>query len=398
MAMRQSLASLVLVVVLGPGLAGAEEALLRDGRRLRGSLQRGMEGWVFRTGDGKTHPLENVQLLRFPDSPAPAPHSRLLHQLVFSGGQRLVGELVKLDDTQVHFRFPSGELRRLARRKVQGVTQVEGYATVFLADKDQREQVFAKTGSIELREGKVQVFFQDAGLKGGAEGKVLFQFAAKEERKNLDIFVNSERSRVLEQLTRLPAGKGRRLLHVDFGNGRAKVFLNDLLLGAASLPKDSQLEAVQLSLRTEKAAEKSGDLVFEDLQVLKKMTGKPRIPAATDQDVLCLETGDQLFGKLSQANDREIQIDARFGQRVYLWSKVQGIFFRPEPKPAVDGKSTRPRIHVRFRSAPGQTADFLIGNLLNLHSDRLELLHEVLGEFLIERKRLERLVFPEPAQ
>lgn len=388
-------AILLLLITFCPGPAWAEDAVLRDGQRIPGTLHHDKEEWTFRTRDGNKLPLAKLQLLRFPDPQTPTPRCRLLHQLVFPGGQRLVGELVKLDDVQVHFRFPSGELTRLSRGKVLGVTQVEGYATIFLADKDSREQAFEpKTGNPEILEGKVQVFLQSVNLKEAGEAKVLLQFAAPKERKTLEILLGPEGSLILDQVAKFPPRKKRRFLHLEFGNGRATVFLDDLLLGSAPMPKNAQLESLGLS---QKPGDKSGQAIFEDLQILKR-TSKPRLPVVTDQDILCLEPGDQLFGKLIQADEREVLIDARFGRRTYLWSRIHGIFFRPEANPLAKNKSFGPNVRVWFRSAPGQSADCLSGQLLNLDDDRLILLHEALGEYSIERKCLERLVFREAAK
>src|SRR5438874_950716 len=107
--------TLVLATIFFPAWARAEEAVSHQGRRYSGTLRKAE--FIPATG-AKAMPVQELQLVQFPDHPPARPRCRILHQILFPGSQRLAGELLGVDTKNVQFRLPSGELLSLPRRRL----------------------------------------------------------------------------------------------------------------------------------------------------------------------------------------------------------------------------------------------------------------------------------------
>ncbi len=90
---------------------------------------------------------------------------------------------------------------------------------------------------------------------------------------------------------------------------------------------------------------------------------------------------------LSAQTARAIVLNARFGKRSFPWKSIRGIFFGNQ------AKSKNEKATVRFRSGPGVSADVLNGSLIRVTERELTLRHDLLGEVIIERTRLDAVYF-----
>ena len=128
---------------------------------------------------------------------------------------------------------------------------------------------------------------------------------------------------------------------------------------------------------------------MDDVQ-LSRPEGKPSLPwphVLADADSVWLAEGDQLFGKVTQADDQSLTVEAKFGTRTFAWPAVRGIVFktnRPAAKPSdVAVFSIAP--------APGFLADSLEGTLLRASPDQVAIRHAILGELVFDRRCCRRI-------
>ena len=107
-----------------------------------------------------------------------------------------------------------------------------------------------------------------------------------------------------------------------------------------------------------------------------------------DQDILWLEHGEQLFGRIVAADAVMVTLEAKFGRRSMAWSQLRGIYFA---YPKAGPTSAEPEI--AFRAAPGFPVDSLRAKLLRWNDGRLIVRHDIFGEIAIERERLDKIRF-----
>ena len=129
-------------------------------------------------------------------------------------------------------------------------------------------------------------------------------------------------------------------------------------------------------------------LWIDELLVTRRVPAQKRPQPAKDQDILWLEHGEQLFGKIESANAESVTFDAKFGKRMYQWSILRGIFF-------AEGKETPlpADLEIIFRPGPGFPLDCLRAKLLRWDDAKLIVQHSLLGEVAIERSRLHTIRF-----
>src|SRR5262245_15219860 len=104
-AMRPFFLAGALLLLLG-AVAPADEAALRDGRRLAGTLALDAKGRGLFTPDGKGEaiPLAEMLRVRFPAADLPPSRAGALHRALLDGGQYLTGELLRLGGEAVRLR------------------------------------------------------------------------------------------------------------------------------------------------------------------------------------------------------------------------------------------------------------------------------------------------------
>jgi hypothetical protein len=176
------------------------------------------------------------------------------------------------------------------------------------------------------------------------------------------------------------------LIQLDAANGEANLFVDDYFLGRGAVPKDAQLASIRLSQTG------SGSLWLGEFLLTARTPPPARTPGPRDLDEIWLATGDQVFGSIISADEREIIFKARFGKRTFPWKSVRGMFFGKQALSPSHG------VMVYIRSGPGVSADVLSGPIVDLNERRMLLRHDLLGEIAIERAQVEMVRFPAKAR
>jgi hypothetical protein len=406
---------LVLIVVFLPDGAGAEEAVTHEGRRYPGTLRT--KDFLL-AGAAKQLPLAQLHLVQFPQHPAPLPRCRLLNQLLFTGDQRLTGELLAVGAKDLRFRIASGESFTLSRGQVQGVVPADAYLTQWAEDFEDNkggplwsgkpifseEHAFSGKRSLlvngashdlSLAIGAVQkpetayratLFFFDPGPQEGAVARIDFVFKAQEASVPVSLQLGS-RYHDRDHGFQLKASPGWHVIQLDWNGGEARAFIDDYFITSQTIPANARLTSCRFYF------EGQGGMWFDSLQVAAKAAPARRTPGPPELDEVWLASGDQVFGAVRQADAHAVVFEGGFGKRTFPWSNVRGVFFRSEATPPALKQS----VEVRFRSAPGVSADQLTGTIVDLNDRDLVLQHPVLGKVAIARSRLHRIRFPEPA-
>src|SRR5262245_59957360 len=94
-----SIFSLILVVLVVRG----DEAVELTGKRHVGQLLRVDGAWAFQVDAKKIIPATQLSYVRFTTKPAPAATAPLDKTILMSGGQRLTGSLLRIDDKTFDF-------------------------------------------------------------------------------------------------------------------------------------------------------------------------------------------------------------------------------------------------------------------------------------------------------
>jgi hypothetical protein len=182
---------------------------------------------------------------------------------------------------------------------------------------------------------------------------------------------------------------GWHLLAMEIEAGRLRIFVDDHCLGQSSLPVKEAIKGIRIAVSAGNAPEqKNGKLWIDELLVTRRLPPIPRPQMMKDQDMLWLEHGEQLFGRIVSADAVTVALEAKFGRRSLAWSQLRGIYFAC---PKAGPMSADPEI--TFRAAPGFPVDSLRAKLLRWNDGRLIVRHDIFGEVAIERERLDKIRF-----
>jgi hypothetical protein len=127
-----------------------------------------------------------------------------------------------------------------------------------------------------------------------------------------------------------------------------------------------------------------GEVAWSAFALERAVEEARRPPGDARQDELWLAEGDQLFGRVTAADGRGVQIDGRFGRRRFGWEELRGWYPRREKPPAAKVVGTV--VRVRLRSGLAADADDLVGVITGLDANKLTLKHAWLGELGIDRR------------
>jgi hypothetical protein len=181
----------------------------------------------------------------------------------------------------------------------------------------------------------------------------------------------------------LPRKEGWQRLEVEFSLDQLVLSIDeDILLSFRQPGSGGSLRKVRLSCA-------GGEVFFDDFSLAKTVSELKHPKGDPDQDEVWLVSGDQLFGKVVDAAEGQIQLHALFGPRILRWSDVRGIYFRQAAPPI--RKPGRNKVRVWPRPGTGFEPDILDGSVLLLDQRRLVLRHGDLGELEIDRRRLHRV-------
>jgi hypothetical protein len=409
------------LLLILPPFASAEVVLLRDGRRLPGTLTFAENRLqVMPVGQQTPLSLEDVHAVLFPSASGSATPGICSFALTLADEQHLHGEFFALDERQVQFR-PSwgnrGKPLAIPREAVHAVTQPEGYLLLMHEDFETDLSAWKVSGSAILDEaacfsgrksllmrgtsfaelplgqplasGKVTIYILDDG--SDTRGFVELAFQTAKGARRLRCVVGGDPHYHVEAdgrsgERRLPRRTGWHGLAIAFAPGDIRVLLDERVLWAGRLQEYSTLLKVRLECVA--ATQKAGGLRFDDLLLARAVEPLRHPEADPLQDEVWLASADQVLGHVLRADRRTIELDAKYGKRAWPWSDVRGVYFR-HPRQEVKKEPGRVRLWL---GVPGsEDRDQLVGQVHGLSDRRLSLHHGVLGDLEIERAWIRRI-------
>jgi hypothetical protein len=414
----------------GP-VAPADEAILRDGRRLRGQLRLEDQRWRFLPA-GASEPVSPASLSQVRLEPAALPPLRAgaVHRVTLRDGQSLTAGLVDLDGKSLTLRTAWADKVSLPRSAVASVTQLPGWALAHLDDFEDGLQGWRVEGSPVLggprtsgrkalvltapgqatehtlaapvAEGRAGINVHDTNETTGATWMVEAEFRTPGGPRTVSVVVAGAvghcEARVpgLEGVTgRVPRSAGWHRLVVQFTKTSLRVVLDEAVLwySLKQGPGGPLVRWRMACRRTEGPQPPRGRVAFDEFAVHRSADELRRPAPEPGQDEVWLLDGDQLFGRVVRADGRSLTLEGRFGRRNLPWSAVRGIFPRQERRPAEPPRDDRVRLHVE-NGYP--QPDELEGTVLLLDARRCRLRHALLGDLELERGRIARVLWDSP--
>jgi hypothetical protein len=176
---------------------------------------------------------------------------------------------------------------------------------------------------------------------------------------------------------------------VDWNERKSAVFLDDeAVCESGATAAGNALASARLAcVEMEKNA--PSPLQIEEVLIAATVNRNADVPRASDQDMILLPSGDQLFGRIMTANRRMIELEWRNRTRKFAWSEVAGFCPRADTVPphTLEGEWVRLWLQTGTRG----TLDQLEGVVTKLDEKRLTLRHPDLGDLSIDRSRLARI-------
>jgi hypothetical protein len=398
----------------------SEEAVEYSGRTHAGRLHQVKDAWLFRSDQAKNISLADLSHIRFDGKATPLSRAPLRQMLVLPSQQYIRGNLNVVDEKKVVFVTSWGQTVSLGRVQLVGIEQAEDALPVVHDDFETSLKSWSIEGNAGLRQerayfGKSSLLLDQAGQSATREwrppvrdGTLRLYFhvpapagslrwtlemipeIAREPRPALVIdYTGYACVNMKERFHTWKAVSGWHLLAMEIEAGRLRIFVDDHCLGQSSLPAKEAIRGIRIFVSAGDALEqKNGKLWIDELLVTRRLPTIPRPRTMKDQDILWLEHGEQLFGRIVAADAVMVTLEAKFGRRSMAWSQLRGIYFAcPKAGPT----SAEPEI--AFRAAPGFPVDSLRAKLLRWNDGRLIVRHDIFGEIAIERERLDKIRF-----
>jgi len=418
----------LLVAALGPAVPAArpDEAILRDGRRLPGTLSRGDKQWQFLpTGKSEALPLAALQSVRLETRSAAPFRAAVVHRVTLRDGEGLTGVLLGLDDRALLLRTAWADKVSLPRAAVAAVTQQPGWALVCAEDftgglkawkiegKPGHQpgsglvlttagQSAAYTPATPLKEGRATIAFRAADDKGASVlVEAAFQTPAGPRVVAVTVAGRPRYAAVVPGVTGtstpVPSSAGPHRLTVQFSPSALRVVVDEAVLWhSLKHGPGGPLVRWRLVCRQAEGQRPGCRVAFEDFALHRAVDEPRRPPGDPGQDEVWLLSGDQLFGRLLRADSRAVVLEGRFGQRTLAWSAVRGLFLRRAARPIRPGEAGRVRLWLD--NGIDSQLDRLEGTVLSLDERRCRLRHALLGEVVLERGRVSRVQFHPPVK
>jgi hypothetical protein len=384
-----------LLAVLPPVLAaGAEEAWLRDGRKMKGALQ-------FEDGRGlRFQPLGQTEALavtalervRFAEAtPAPCRLGRAL-RVWLRDGQVLTGRLLHLGPDDLALQTAWAKQLTLPRSAVEAVTQVPGWQPVFADALTRPGQTVTWSPAAPLAAGRVGVNVRQPDGAAKAKRSLELEFGAQTLARRIVVTLTGladgfglDTDGLEGEANLVARAPGWQRVTVQFSPHSVRVMVDDTVRWyTLERGPGGPLRRVHLLGEPDQGPEALADFTVEQaLDAGVRPAGDPT------QDEVWRTDGDQLFGTISRADLQDVELTGRFGRRRIPWTELRGFYLRQAKftPPGIQG----PRVRIWLRSGLSNEPDILEGRPLELDAERLRLRHALLGEQTIERARLIQL-------
>ncbi len=400
-------------------LPAVEQAQLRNGQTVSGAL--GLDGrGQLQFASERNNPVnaDQIALIRFPAQELPPFRVPGGMRLLTRDGQTLTGPLLRLDGDSVVVRTAWADQLKLPRERVASLTQLPGWQPLFEDDfsaglkgwtvkgspkarteparllLNQSGQELTWTPESALDAGRVGVNFQEGAVIGKGRCLAELHFQEGKQERVLRVLLAGPGDNYSVETAGLdgttPAVErtpGWHRLTVQFGRRSLRVLLDEQALWY-NLERGPGGSLLRVRLVRE-GGDDRGSLALSAFAVARAVDEAVRPPGEPGQDEVWLATGDQLFGRLVQADNRSLTIQGRYGKRTLPWTAVRGVYFREQagPAPARAGTGVRLFLHNGLTPEP----DLLEGELLDLDGERLKLRHASLGELNLPRRWLKQL-------
>lgn len=423
--------TLLILVVTSAALAAApalraDEITLTDGKRLSGTVHLDDTGRLrFVAADRSTLAADRVQHIRLVPATCTPFRAGAVHQVRLSRDQRLSGELLGLGEKELLLRTSWRDRLALPRGILVGVTSLPG--RLILCDEDFENglkawktagspqltkkqhtsgafgllfdavgQSASYTLSTPLEAGSTAVNFQVPEGAAGARWQLEAEFQGPSGPKMVRVTLADETAEYAvespaprDEGGTVPRQAGWHRLAVEFSPGKLLVTVDDAVLWySREKGPGGPLREVRLMCVAAKGAIR-GAVAFDEFTLTRAVDLLERPTQTSSQDEVWLASGDQLFGRLTRLDRRELEVEGGFGRRGLSWDEARGVFLRPAALPTATTEGAQ--VHVWLRPAAGSEPDELEGVLHMLDERRLTLRHPALRDVEIDRARLLRL-------
>jgi len=400
----------------GACLTCAEESVAPSGKIQRGALRFEQGAWVFRDERGKNTELQEYSYIRFETKSAPISKAPIAHTVRLAGDQRVSGRLVRLDDKKATFITSWGKSTLFDRAALVGIDTANDSVQILHDDFEASLNAWIVEGNPRLSQERA--FFGKSSLVLDAakqratrswqtppgDGGIRFYFhhtaAPANLRWSVEMLIEPRRehaatllidaegcagSRMNSTFGRLVWTSGWHVFSAERLHNRLRLFVDDHCLGETPLTAKEAVQGIRIA--AESAPGKApGKLWIDELSVTRRLPPLARPQPDKDNDMLWLEHGELLFGRIDGADAAGVTLDAKFGKRTLPWSKLRGIQFA-QPKPHAPFSDPE----ITFRPCPGFPVDRLRVKLVRWENGNLIVTHALFGEIAIERERLDTI-------
>jgi hypothetical protein len=392
-------------------------------------------GFAFQSAgpDGARLALEPGGVIEFPTAGLPSLTSPPPYRVLIGDLLRLSGTLKSVSRSAVRFGvgWQSGEIT-LERPGVQAVVQRPGEARVLVDGFEALDQSrWTITGKPELVDqprvsehrslrlpaagaslvhrldeplaaGRCDLAFRDDGaVAAGQQWSIEMTFHGLSGASAVRVMLGwSEESLAVEspglslQVQRLARTPGWHRFSLRFGPDQLELVVDGKELAHGKGP-DGPLTAIRLASQSQAATATPKGLAghVDDLQLIRFAEPPASLELDVAQDEARLVVGDQLYGEIGDADDKEVRITVDGEPTTLLWRDVAGLYFRRAQAQGAPIAGLLAR--VEWRAAPGddpEDVDFAEGAVLALSDTTLTLGTPYSGTLAIPRDRLRKLV------
>lgn len=385
-------------------------ACLANGRRIAGTLAFEKKRLNFTSRRGEAYPLADVARIVFAKT-APAPFrvsgGRRVH---LRDGQQITGQLLGLNEEKLVLRTAWAERLELPRAALAAIDSLPGWQTVIEDDFHKGLRTFTAIGQTRSRTltkpvatGRAGVNFREQGKARGARWtfEMLFQQGERARRFEVAVAGHADKYTIdsggMEGVTRsVKRSPGWHRLIVTFSPRSLRITCDEEVLWY-NLEQGPGGQLQKMSWHCHripgKETELAGAVAWEDFSLERAVDEHPKPPAVSELDSVRLSSGDQLFGRILQADRRGITVDGRFGKRALSWSAVAGCCFRRASERSRNSEHLNEGANVRILLCSGlcSEADMVEGEVTALDQRHLMVRHALLGELTLPLDRLREL-------
>jgi hypothetical protein len=253
-----------------------------------------------------------------------------------------------------------------------------------------------------LGAGRLEVSFHDDGkVVPGARWTFELSFRGPQGAASLRVLMGwEEESLAIESpdgpslaVQRLARSAGWHRLSVRFGPRQTEIAVDGKELAHGKGPP-GPLQSFGFASRP--AVPKSGGpqaaALVGEVQFVRFAEPPASVEIDPSQDEVRLVVGDQLFGRVVQADPRRVVVEVA-GRPVSLdWSEVAGLYLRREPAPSRPLQG--PWVRAEWRTSPGDSPrdlDFAEGAVTGLSRSHLTLETPYAGTLAVPMERMARI-------